>query len=269
MLGLEQTPVAASSALELSCPVCLPLVLTVPLRTSSCSDTGPCFQPINTWLRNVGRVDDNTRMRLAKSPEFTYSATVRHLVDGIRKLARVGHPDLEAGTVLYRGVAGILNERFWAPDEMGFVCATELGFMSTSLAKHTPLHYMKTGPAGTTPNILWEIHTSDEDASGYHCGVSIALLSQYSDEQEVIFPPLTMLRVMARPKQDSPPEGLSEAEAAWSVTISQSSEEAAPGTQPVSQADVHGPIVSTFAGWKQTVLAPKAFKVIRVQPTFI
>lgn len=50
--------------------------------------TGPCFQPINNWLRNVGRVDADTRIRLAKSAEFTYSATVRHIVDGIRKLAK-------------------------------------------------------------------------------------------------------------------------------------------------------------------------------------
>jgi hypothetical protein len=57
-------------------------------------------------------------------------------------------------------------------DAAGFVCATDLGFMSTSLAEATPVHYMqKDGP-----NLLWKLDVGDEDAVGFHCGaVRLAL----------------------------------------------------------------------------------------------
>lgn len=90
------------------------------------------------------------------------------------------------------------------------VCATDLGFMSTSLNNVTPIHYMR----GNSPNLLWEIHQGPEDNVAYHCGALISELSQYSGEDEVLFPPLTMLRVMER-KGDAPDDLHNPLEADW------------------------------------------------------
>lgn len=177
--------------------------------------TGPAFQPLNNWLRNVGKLEAGLRERMAKSPAMTYAATTRHIVSGIRKLSRVGHPDVEDGALLWRGVGGVLPNSFWARDAAGIVCATDLGFMSTSMAEATPVHYMQ--PDG--PNVLRRLDSGDEDAVGFHCGAVIADLSQYAGEKEVLFPPLTMLRVSARSDATAAaaPASVSEDQLAWEV----------------------------------------------------
>jgi len=164
--------------------------------------TGPGYQPVNSWLRNVGKLDTQMRTLIAKSTEFTYAATVRHITDAIRKLAKVGHPELENAPMLYRGLKGKLNEHFWRPDEQGIICATDLGFMSTSLNMETPMHYLQTGVS----NLMWEIQHGGEDAAGYHTGVLVSMISQFEKEKEVLFPPLTMLRVIERPSEHPPRE---------------------------------------------------------------
>lgn len=156
--------------------------------------SGPGFQPINAWLRNIGKLDLALRLRLAKNPGLTYAATVTNLISAIRKLSR-----LSTNRVVYRGINGHLPRSFFLPDETGMVCATDLAFMSTSVAQATPLEYM-----GHGKNILWEIDASKEDAAGYHNGADISMLSQFSIEQEVLFPPLTMLKVKEKPGRERP-----------------------------------------------------------------
>jgi hypothetical protein len=59
---------------------------------------------------------------------------------------------------------------------------------------HTPLlilHSQKTG----TDNILFEIECRPESFEGIHNGADISLLSQYPQEKEILFPPLTVLTV--------------------------------------------------------------------------
>ena len=89
----------------------------------------------------------------------------------------------------------MLPASFYLPDAAGVVCATDAAFMSTSLGVETPVHYMAAAPK---PNLLWEIAAAAEDDMGYHVGAEVAMLSQYSNEREVLFPPLTMLRVSPR-----------------------------------------------------------------------
>ena len=45
-------------------------------------------------------------------------------------------------------------------------------------------------------NVLWEIRCGQETAEGFHSGADVSLLSQYPSEQEMLFPPLTMLKVI-------------------------------------------------------------------------
>ena len=155
--------------------------------------TGPGYQPINSWLRHVGTLDSRPRREAALSPEHSYGATVRHVIDAIRKIAAVNTPQ-ESDRVLYRGLRGVLPKRFWLADGLGFVAATDTAFMSTSSAEETPLEYMKPH----MPNLLWELHASAESDVGYHCGADISFLSQFAAEKEVLFPPMTMLKVISR-----------------------------------------------------------------------
>ena len=47
--------------------------------------------------------------------------------------------------------------------------------------------------------MLLELRQSVEDSAGLlHCGANVSLISQYAAEEEVLFPPMTMLRVVPR-----------------------------------------------------------------------
>ena len=67
--------------------------------------TGQGFVQLNNaFLREVGGVGDRRwRQRLAQVPHYTYSATVTHLINGIRKLSAVY--ELEEGEETKLGTA--------------------------------------------------------------------------------------------------------------------------------------------------------------------
>ena len=162
--------------------------------------TGPGYQVLNTFLREMGKLSEPMRRRLACSPEFTYAATTRAICSAIRKLARVnrgGDDGSEGGdgdgSSRWRGVRGQLPAAFFQPGALGEVVATELGMMSTSTTKSTPVHYMH-----GSSNVLWELRTRPEDEHGYHQGADVSMVSQFPAENEELFPPLTMLSVRLR-----------------------------------------------------------------------
>ena len=66
-----------------------------------------------------------------------------------------------------------------------------------------------------SPSLLWQIETAAEDPTGFHCGADVSMLSQFSHEAEVLFPPLTMLTVKRR--QGEAPSGMPESERPWAV----------------------------------------------------
>ena len=152
--------------------------------------SGPAYAPINTFLREVAKLSTDWRSKLARDPKTTYSATVGWLVSGVRKLAHATQL-----SKLYRGVKGQLPEAFAVPDVQGMVSATDFGFMSTSRSKAVCVSYM----SKTQPNVLWELECRNEDEA-YHNGADIAIISQYPGEEEVLFPPLTMM-VASGPQQ--------------------------------------------------------------------
>merc|ERR1711920_878632 len=61
--------------------------------------------------------------------------------------------------------------------------------MSTSKDFKTPLNYMDKTPF----NVLWELVPQAADDTAFHYGADICLLSQFNAEQEVLFPPCTLL----------------------------------------------------------------------------
>ena len=165
--------------------------------------TGPAFQPINAFLRDVGQLQGVHRMRLAQDPASTFAATTWHLCTAIRKLAAVASP-AEASQPLFRGIRGELPRAFWVPDEQGMVCAVDMGFLSTSRNRSTPIEFM-----GGGKNVLWELRPKPQSDAAFHCGADVKMLSQFAEEDEVLFPPCTMFEVLPCPADAVRDEGAS------------------------------------------------------------
>ena len=74
--------------------------------------SGPAFQPINEFLREVAKLTAYFRERVSHDPGLTFCATVQHIINAIRKLAAVATEE-ESQTRLWRGVRGELPNNFW------------------------------------------------------------------------------------------------------------------------------------------------------------
>jgi hypothetical protein len=168
-LGLENAPLLTRSE-----------VISIRLYT------GPGYVPLNTFLREVAKVGVGWRKKLARMHQLTYASTVGHLTNGLRKLVRVND---KASANVYRAVRGELPEAFWLKDPFGMVTATDFAFMSTALEVQPSFFSTQ------EKNILWEIQCSEETSEGFHCGADVSLLSQFPEEKEMLFPPMTMLTV--------------------------------------------------------------------------
>ena len=160
--------------------------------------SGPSYQPINTFLRSVSTLRGDARAALASHAGLTFAATVRYIIQGIRKLSAVTTEE-ESSRPLWRGVRGELPPSFWMADKAGMVVAVDMAFMSTSRLRQTPIDYMST--AGE--NVLWALKAQPESDSGYHCGADIGMLSQFAAEAEVLYPPCTMLTVLRPGRTES------------------------------------------------------------------
>ena len=182
--------------------------------------SGPAYQVINGFLRQVAHLSGSHRRALVGDLGLTFAATIGHIVSAIRKLAAAATRE-ESTRKLYRGVRGEpprfmstdslhvtciplsvpgeLARGFWLKDSMGMVGATDTAFMSTSRSRATPIDYM-----GDGENVLWELEPREESDTAFHCGADISLLSQFAAEEEVLFPPCCLLVVKAPPEQPPP-----------------------------------------------------------------
>jgi hypothetical protein len=174
-------------------------VLTLPEVIAIRLYTGPAYQPLNSFLREVAKVGPAWRKKLSQMHQLTYSSTVLHLANGLRKLVRMNTKFVN----VYRGIRGELPEAFWLKDDFGDVTATDFAFMSTSDNQEVCKHYMDT----KQHNVLWEIRCESETAEGFHSGADVSMLSQYPQEAEMLFPPLTMLKVVVVEAVENVEEG--------------------------------------------------------------
>ena len=94
------------------------------------------------------------------------------------------------------------------------VAGVDMGFMSTSRSCDTPIQYM----THRHSNVLWELSPRPPTDSAFHCGADISMLSQYQQEDEVLFPPCTMLQVQRR-RETAPREALREAREGWESAV--------------------------------------------------
>jgi len=160
--------------------------------------SGPTYQLINGFLRQIARLTGDSRSAILRNPKLTFAATVACLYSAVRKLAAVA-TDEEARQPLYRGVRGELPDTFYRRDQQGMIAVVDDAFMSTSKKQQTPIDYM--GPGS---NVLWELQTSPESDVAYHYGADISQISQFGHESEVLFPPFTMLAVKERAPEPEP-----------------------------------------------------------------
>jgi hypothetical protein len=175
--------------------------------------TGPAYVKLNGFMRLVGKEKTrHWRARLAQLVDFTYSSTVLHLVNAIRKIAQIdalerqnkllaaaggGAPEQapeESEAMLYRGVRGKLPKSFFVPDVQGFISAVDYGFTSTSADAAVPVSFM----APDQLNVLWVLHCADgaDSAGQLHNGAVLQPLSLFPAEAEALLPPLCMLQVL-------------------------------------------------------------------------
>ena len=67
--------------------------------------SGPAYDPINGFLRQVAGLSGRYREAIARHAEVTFTATIGHLCRAVRKLAAVATHE-EAAQPLWRGVRG-------------------------------------------------------------------------------------------------------------------------------------------------------------------
>jgi hypothetical protein len=164
--------------------------------------TGPAYVKLNGFMRLIGGIPERRwRARFAQLRHFTYSCTVHHLINAIRKITLIAsllHGSKEGSgneeIILYRGVRGKLPDSFFKPDVQGFITAVDFGFVSTSTDAGVPVSFM----APDALNVLWVMHGSHgaDSAGQLHNGAVLQLLSQFPAEAETLLPPLCMLQVL-------------------------------------------------------------------------
>ena len=203
--------------------------------------SGPAFQPINEFLRQIAWLSGDYRMQLAKHAGLTFTATIGNICRAIRKLAAITTHS-ENTRPLYRAVRGELPRSFWMPDEHGLVTATDTAFMSTSAVLKTPLEYMH----DNGHNVLWEIRPEVETDSGFHRGADITDLSQFAAEQETLFPPCTMLRVLHPERHEQFPR--------WAVAAGSPNREATSGEKSAKRLRSSSSPSLSFGGLRSTLL---------------
>lgn len=67
--------------------------------------TGPGYQPINQWLRDIAVLPPEAQREAALDPSSSYGNTVRALTAALRKLACASNEE-EASRPVYRGLRG-------------------------------------------------------------------------------------------------------------------------------------------------------------------
>ena len=137
----------------------------------------------------MAKVGAEWRTKLAHLHHLSYSATTKHLVQGLRKLVRVN----TNFSSVFRAVRGELPEAFWLRDAFGMITCTDHAFMSTSLNADVCKEYLSNKEGDTS--VLWELKCGSETSEGFHSGADVSLLSQFPSEREMLFPPMTMLKV--------------------------------------------------------------------------
>ena len=122
-----------------------------------------------------------------------YTASIHCICSGLRKLCRA--QEVEAGLILFRGFGNMaLPKQFFDADAQGCRGGVECGLMSTSPDREVAIGYsgVDTGKELPTVFVIKVGKTS--------VAADISWLSQFEDEKEFLFGPLTHLQVVGQPE---------------------------------------------------------------------
>ena len=122
-----------------------------------------------------------------------YETTIFCIISGIIKLSKL--TNVPEDRRLYRGLGGVLlPDSFWSKAE-GFRGGVERGLMSATADRAVAMQYSgKNGKRCT----IFEILVGRVDI-----GADLSWVSQYPNEKEVLYPPLSCLEVMGEPRVES------------------------------------------------------------------
>jgi hypothetical protein len=96
---------------------------------------------------------------------------------------------------VYRGVSGgMLPREFWFKNEYGIRGGVELAFMSTTTNRDVAICYSKPSNEETC-SMVFEIQMGMVDR-----GAEMSWVSQFPEEVEILFPPLTTIEIVDEPR---------------------------------------------------------------------
>ena len=164
--------------------------------------TGPAYYKYNNELRNAYE-KQSSEQRLHRggcfggisSAPFKFVATVHAIYSGLIKLAQI--EQLQGGNrTCYRGIGLNLPESMLQPDALGFKGGCEVAFMSSARSLKVAVFFLNQQQDDSANNIL-EIQIGQVDR-----GASLAWLSQYPEEDEVLFPPLSYIEIVGDSREE-------------------------------------------------------------------
>jgi hypothetical protein len=121
---------------------------------------------------------------------------VAHAID-VTNIANTFHSrfyEIQACRV-YRGVSGgMLPREFWFKNEYGIRGGVELAFMSTTTNRDVAIYYSKPSNKETC-SMVFEIQMGMVDR-----GAEMSWVSQFPEEVEILFPPLTTIEIVDEPR---------------------------------------------------------------------
>ena len=149
---------------------------------------GPMYTKYNAILRDMTSMDDGDQS------VNLYPTTLGLIVSGILKLCRIAK--MPQGAVVFRGLSGLeLPASFFELDEQGFAGCVEPALMSTSISQDIARQYSaSTGRKQTIFRLL---------LGKMSLGADVSWLSQFADEQEMLFPPRTHLQIVGTPAREA------------------------------------------------------------------
>eukprot|EP00960_Hanusia_phi_P059475 764173-Hanusia_phi.AAC.1 len=147
----------------------------------------------NNVLRssNTNKSKTSKRKTSEVSESNKYTTTIHCIVSGVIKLSKL--TKLPPSRLVYRGLSGLwMPERFVQEDKLGVSGGVEYGMLSTTEKREIAVQYATN--KGTHPTVF-AISCGAIDR-----GADLGFLSQYPDEKEFLYPPLSYLEVTRRPR---------------------------------------------------------------------
>ena len=149
--------------------------------------TTPAFRSLNNPLRTFKQLENGDLVEpLTMSAEHKFPTTIFYIAEAI-KMLRALDSKKKIKATLWRGMGGVN-----LPDEFCNNGGTEMAPMSTTRDVRVAVRYAQQGERSVLFKIVVE--------SFMQLGAQLSWISVFPREEEILFPPLTHLKVLAGPE---------------------------------------------------------------------